>query len=110
MRQAARSRGRDDLVETAEAPDEPELLSYLWAWFLDLHAARPAGGMGPGAITYEAIVAYQQAMHRHILPWEVRVIKAIDSEFLSVVAETKEERRKRKEREKRQTAGVGWRR
>ncbi len=85
-------------------PDHPDLVIHIWAWFLDLHAARAGGGMGPSGITYEAILAYQQVTGTIIRPWEARAIKAIDGEYLAIVAETQEERRKRRERERRAQA------
>jgi hypothetical protein len=54
--------------------------------------------MGPAPITYESIVGYAALTGTTLRPWEVHAIKAVDDTWLAVMAETAEERRRRKER------------
>jgi hypothetical protein len=105
MRQAAAARGLDLPVE--DPPELPQDCLHVWSWFLDLHHARASGGMGPAPITYESIVGYAALTGTTLRPWEVHAIKAVDDVWLAVMAETAEERRRRKEREGKAKARSG---
>lgn len=70
-----------------EGPEFPDVIEYLWEFFLELHAARPMGGMGAGPLTFEGIKAWCELTHRCLQTWEVRAIKEIDAEWLQ--AQTK---------------------
>ena len=73
-----------------EPPVEfPELLSHVWASFIELHNARASGGMGPSSITYEAIESWMQVTGNILLPWEVGAIKRLDMVWLKVNSESR---------------------
>lgn len=103
MRQAAAARGLDLGVQTTP-PDLPDALEHLWEWFLDLHGARQASSAGPLPFPYGAILDYAKATGKVIWTWEVKVLKAMDREYLAVIAESQAERRARKDREARSKA------
>jgi hypothetical protein len=73
-------------------PECPEEARYLWAWFMELHRARPQGGMGPGAIGYPDIQAWCGLRGVRLAPWEVEVLTALDHAWL--VAQVKAVRTK----------------
>lgn len=64
----------------------PRAAAYLWEWFLELSAARAAGGFGPAAITYPDIFAWSQLTGRAPAPWEVALLKQLDAVFIQVMA------------------------
>lgn len=64
-------------------PDPPpSLIAYLWNWFLDLNIARTAG-MEPNPITYQDFSAWSDVTGIRLSPWEVRVLKRLDSAFMT---------------------------
>lgn len=71
----------------ADAPVLPDECRDTWLAFLDLHRARPAGGMSAGNITYSEIDAYQRLTGSSLEPWQVRAIRAADGAFREVEAE-----------------------
>lgn len=63
----------------AEIPVETE---HIWAWFLSLHAGRV-----PGApLAYTEIEAWTRMTRTSLSPFELRAIKEVDFEFLTVQA------------------------
>ena len=66
----------------ADVPECPEGLSYLWEWFMDIHAARATGGMGPSAIAYTEIAAWNLLTGVQARKWEVLVLREIDVVWL----------------------------
>lgn len=64
----------------------PGPLAYLWHWFLELHARRGMGGMGPAPITWPDLQAWSALMRRALDPWEYALIGVLDNVFF----ETKE--------------------
>ena len=72
--------------ERLNPPDFPEVLSYIWTWFTELHNARPRTGMGASPITYSEIAAWSSLTRVAPSPWEISVIKQIDGVFLNVSA------------------------
>lgn len=81
MAQAAKRGGHvEDMLPGAI--ECPAGLEYLWQWFLDLHAARQMGGMGPSALAYSEILAWATLMHRFPRPWEVDVLRDLDAVWI----------------------------
>jgi len=66
------------------APEFPDIISHLWEWFIELHNARPRTGMGASPIAYSEIVAWSSLTRVTPSPWEVGIIKKIDSMFMDV--------------------------
>ena len=66
------------------APEFPDIISHLWEWFIELNNARPRTGMGASPIAYSEIVAWSSLTRVTPSPWEVGIIKQIDSMFMNV--------------------------
>lgn len=76
----------DAIEEQIELPDLPIETVELWAAFRRLSARRPQG-FGPGAITYEAIAAFERHMGCAFTPWEVETLEELDGAWLIAAAE-----------------------
>lgn len=72
-----------------EGPDFPDVVGYLWDYFMELHAARPVGAMGAGPLTFEGIKAWSDLTHRELSPWEVKALKDIDAIWLETQADNR---------------------
>lgn len=69
----------------------PDGFQYLITVFYELSSARSYGAMGGVLpLSYLEIKAYQEVTDQHLEPYEVEIIKAMDSEFVSVCAEISE--------------------
>jgi len=55
---------------------------YLWSYFLQLNNSRQSG-MSVNALSYSEIDAWQRLTNTTISPFELSVIKALDSAFIS---------------------------
>lgn len=64
-------------------------MEYLLGVFMDLHCARPAGGMSVGAILLSEIDAWQRVFQITLSPWEVETILHLDRAALSEMMDTK---------------------
>lgn len=67
-----------------EEPYFPGIVAHVWDWFCELNKARPSAGFGVSAITYPDIFAWAQLSCNVPTPWEVSLIKKLDSLFLKV--------------------------
>lgn len=67
----------EDLVEL------PSNFNEVWDWFLALNNTR-SSGFGISAITYTEIRSFFQLMQIDVQPWEIRVIKMLDSIALEI--------------------------
>lgn len=66
----------------------PDGFHYIVTCFNDLSTSRSYGAMGGVLpLSYLEIKAYQEVTDQHLEPYEVEIIKAMDSEFVSVCAE-----------------------
>jgi len=72
-----------------DGPDFPDLLSYIWAWFLELHGTRQQGMGGPLAITFTEIKGWSELTQIEILPEEVELLKRLDKKYLEVIGKEK---------------------
>ena len=63
----------------------PELLEYLWSWFLELSAARSGNGAGPNPISYAEIAAWGHLTGLRPTSFEVKILRALDIKFLTVM-------------------------
>jgi hypothetical protein len=64
------------------AASPPQLLDYLWAWFFELCAARSSNGWSANPISYTEIAAWAMLTRAHPTPWEVSVLRLMDSAYL----------------------------
>lgn len=69
----------------------PEVLAYLWDWFLQLDNARGGNGFGLNPISYSEIQAWAQLTRIKPEPWEIEAIKRVDSVRIRVANEKKPE-------------------
>lgn len=68
------------MPEEAECPYEVE---YIWDWFTELNAARPANGMCIGPIPYSEIAVWAKLMQLNLLPFEIKALRAIDEAYVT---------------------------
>lgn len=65
------------------APECPETLEYIWQFFKELETGRSSGGMSVNPISYPDIDAWSRLKNIVLTPFEVDVIKMIDSVFFN---------------------------
>ena len=68
-----------------EAPEVNPAGRYLLNMFSELSSTRQGGMGGPNPITYLEMKAYSDLKDCDIEPWEVEVIKLLDSAFMDEV-------------------------
>jgi hypothetical protein len=59
-------------------PPFPDLLAYLWDWFMELDRARTIGMNGPDLLTYQVIDAWARLTGREPWPHEVAALISLD--------------------------------
>ncbi|MDP3417849.1 hypothetical protein [Falsiroseomonas sp.] len=80
-------KARAEVEADLYGPPLPPAAAYLWEWFLELHEARGAGGMGgPAAITYQDIQAWTGLRGIRLAPWETSVLTMLDRVFRQAMA------------------------
>lgn len=67
----------------------PPIFYDLWNHFLRLHYTRQSNGFSAMAISYSEIKSYFELMRENVDPWEVFVIKRLDSIALKKFSEKK---------------------
>lgn len=50
--------------------------------FLELHDGRTGNGMGANPITWPDMAAWAELTGQHPLPWEVKLLRALDREWM----------------------------
>ena len=65
----------------------PTAVAHLWAWFIELSAARGSSGFGPLPIGYGEIDAWARLTMRDPTPAEVTALRRLDGVFLKVMTE-----------------------
>ena len=69
-----------------DGPPCPEPLRYLLRWFSELHLARGSSGFGENPIGYVDIAAWSRLTRKHVTPYEVAALVAVDRAYLNVMA------------------------
>jgi hypothetical protein len=69
-----------------DPPPLPQEALFLWGYFIELHSTR-GGGMGPAAISYAEIEAWQRLTRRYLPSWQITAIKRMDQAFMRVESE-----------------------
>jgi hypothetical protein len=64
----------------------PYCVEHIWKWFLRM-SNRRGGGFGPAALTHTAMHDFFRLAGINPSPWEVEQIEALDSLYLSTLAE-----------------------
>jgi hypothetical protein len=67
-----------------DGPELPPDGAHVWAWFLELNAARGSGGFGPASLSYLDVLAWTILTGVLVRPAEVGAIMAIDRAWLAV--------------------------
>lgn len=76
---------RGEQFEPVERPVLPFLLWDAWEVFVDLSGARQAAfSLQP--IQWSEIAAYQAVTDTRLTPFEIRMIRRLDDEYLRIVA------------------------
>jgi hypothetical protein len=71
-------------LEPLELPAD---IAYLLGWFSELSAASGSGGFGASPIGYAEILAWAHLTRRTPTPFEIDVLRRIDSALLAVMNE-----------------------
>jgi len=64
-------------------PDVPYGFMYIWDWFTELNNGRQNSGFGPMPISYLEIHSWSELTKSYINPWEIEVIKEMDSAYIA---------------------------
>ena len=67
----------------------------MWRIFRQLSAARGSGMMGPQALTFSDIDAWQRLYRLRLTPWEVDVLRELDDVLIAHYATRAAERKKK---------------
>lgn len=88
------SEGLGQLVpELANEEEIPYFMQYIWEYFQELNMARGSSGFGPSTFTYTEIDAWARLTDRKLEPWEVKLIKNIDTMWVYRMTEKKATRK-----------------
>lgn len=85
MQQVAKVTGKS--LPDLELPPFPDRIAHVWMAFLDLHAGRSYGMHGPNPLSWPDIKAWNDLMREDLKEWEIRAIRALDTVWLQVVSE-----------------------
>jgi hypothetical protein len=69
-----------------QGPEFPYVLEGLWSIFLELSNTRSQGYSAPLPISYQEVKAWCDLTGINLSPWEVQVIKRLDTVYIKVVA------------------------
>lgn len=75
--------GRD--IPDACLPDLPDVVYHIWEWWNSMNAERPSSGMGISPLSTKFMVDYLSAYEIKPMTLEVRLLKAIEQEFMESV-------------------------
>lgn len=70
-----------------DVPTFPDLVTHVWAAFLELHNGRTYGMSGPNPISYDTIYFWCCMTGIELTPWEISVIKDLDNEYIKAMGE-----------------------
>ncbi len=92
---AARLGATTAAAKLAEVPDAPpDVLAYLWGWYVELAMTRSAGFAGADPLTYREIEAWSQLTDRRPRPHEVQALMTMDAVARMTMARDREERQR----------------
>lgn len=66
-------------------PDFPKIISHVWGWWVDMNSERPNNGMSISALSSKFMYDYLSVYNVKALDVEMRVLKAIEREYLEAV-------------------------
>jgi hypothetical protein len=74
-------------LASPQGPSFPELLDYLWGWFVQHSMGMASGGMSYPVITWEGLRAWSWQMHIDLEPWEAEAMMTLSVTRANVHAE-----------------------
>jgi hypothetical protein len=74
--------------EERAAPELPRDFVHVWNAFIELHGARGSSGFGPNPIPFQEIAAYRAVTGVDLSPWEVKVIRALDTVYIETASQS----------------------
>lgn len=80
----------------AERAEPPDAAMYLWNWFWELHSGRSYGMGGALPLSWADIRAWCRLFCLELSFWEIRILKLMDSAYLSEVNKEKPKPKARK--------------
>ena len=86
--------------ELDDLPELPASCFNIWKIFVDLHNARPSGGMGVSPVLYSEIKAYCDLHNEGLEEWELYLIRAFDKVVLDIYSEESEKQQKKQQKTK----------
>lgn len=66
-----------------EGPELPAPLEHVWAWFLELDAARGGNGFAPNPLGFVELRAWAGLTGAKPTPFEVECLRALDGAFFA---------------------------
>lgn len=69
------------------APDFPEEIDHVWAWFCEITGGVSGGLGGPPVITWRDIAAWRSLTGTLVEPWEARAITALSVLRAEIISE-----------------------
>lgn len=80
--------GRDvESNNLTDLPPFPDLVTHIWAAFIELHNGRTYGMSGPNPISYDTIYFWRRMTGIELTPWEISVVKDLDNEYIKAMGE-----------------------
>lgn len=68
----------------------PECIQYLWGYFLDMNRRRTSNGFSVNPITEEGVVSWARRRGIRLLPFENRLIDAMEEVYIRIKNRPKE--------------------
>lgn len=65
-------------------------MAHVWDMFLSLHSGRSYSMGGPNPLSWSDIKAWNELTNVSLKDWEVHAIKALDSVWLRIVSEDRD--------------------
>lgn len=89
LEQVAKQLGKqvEDIEQANADAIFPDAASHIWATFIELHEGRTYGMSGPNPISYDIIKSWCDLTQISLSPWELELIKALDSIWLKTISE-----------------------
>jgi hypothetical protein len=75
-------------IEELHPDPPPDETAHLWEWFCELCSARGSNGFGPNPLAYSEIAAWAALTGANPDPFDVAVLKRLDSAFLASAAKS----------------------
>ncbi|OFX06350.1 MAG: hypothetical protein A3E78_11675 [Alphaproteobacteria bacterium RIFCSPHIGHO2_12_FULL_63_12] len=68
----------------SEAPPFPNLITYLWIWFWEIHNGCGSNGWGPAEITWRDLSAWSELTGNFLEPWECAALMQLSASYVRI--------------------------